>query len=423
MRQRRWWGLALTALAVGFIAWFTLRPAPEDISAVARTPFLCLYGCGEQELRDTVLNIALFVPLGFALARWLPGWVAILLCVAATCGIEFTQWGWLEGRDASLRDLLFNSLGGALGVWLAHGWRRVFLPSIPVAARLSAGAALGWLGLVGLTALGVQPSLPETTWWGQWTPELGQFEQWRGTLLDADVNGVAVPNGQAATTGELRLRLRRDPAVVTARIRTGPAPIRLAPIVSIFDGEEREVFVLGQRGPDLFFRIRTGLFVAGLRGPLVRFPDALALPPGELVIVRGGIVDRGWQLQVSTATATRTWSTRWSAGLLWTGFLPFTYLMGREVPILNALWLGAMLLPMGYWLGRATDRRRASLWLVLIVGLGLGLLAPLAGLSASPPLEWLGSLLGGAAGLAAGAATARRGPVASSGPLVTSTPT
>jgi hypothetical protein len=109
--------------------------------------------------------------------------------------------------------------------------------------------------------------------------------------------------------------------------------------------------------------------------------------------------------------------------LLWTGFLPFTYLMGDEAPLLNALWLGLLLLPAGYWLGRATDRRRGMIWLVLIVGLGLGILAPLAGLSASPPLEWLGSLLGGAVGLAAGAATGRRGAKAVPDPLVTPTPT
>ena len=423
MRQRSWWGVALTGLAVLFIAWFTLRPSPEDISKVAQTDFLCLYPCGEQELRDSVLNIVLFMPLGFALAQWLPGWAALLLCVAATCGIEYTQWGWLAGRDASLRDLLTNSLGGGAGIWLASGWRSLLLPQTRAAARLGAGAGAGWLVLVGLTAVGVQPSLPASRWWGQWAPHLGQFELWRGTLLGAQVNDLPLPNGESRNSAALRRALQADEALVTARILTGPAPTEVAPIVSSFDDEEREIFVLGQRGADLVFRIRTGVFAAGLRGPLLRFPGALSLPPGEPVTVRGGIADRGWTLQVTTPAGTRSRHARWSAGLLWTGFLPFNYLMGGEAPIFNALWLGLLLLPAGLWLGRGTGPGRAALWLVLIVGLGLGLLAPLAGLSASPPLEWLGSLLGGAVGLATGAASVRRETRAASAPPMIPTPT
>ena len=395
-----------------FIAWFTLRPSPEDISRVARTDFLCFYPCGEQELRDAVLNIALFLPLGLGLGRLLPAWAAFLLCVAGTCGIEYAQWGWLAGRDASLRDLVTNAAGGGLGVWLAHGWRAVLLPPPPLAGRLGFGAGLMWLALVGLTALGVQPSLPDTAWWGQWAPQLEQFEQWRGTLLDANLNGAPIPPGEAANTAELRQALASNQAIMAARILTGPQPAELAPIVSIFDGEQREIVVLGQRGPDLIFRIRTRMFASGLRGPLVRFPDALTLPPGEAVTVSGGIVDRGWQLKVTTATTTRSWNARWSAGLLWTGFLPFTYLIAPEAPLFNALWLGIMLLPAGYWLGRTPDVRRAVIALVLIVGLGLGVLAPLAGLSPSPALEWLGSLAGGAVGLLSGAATGLRQPAA-----------
>ncbi|MDZ4864190.1 MAG: VanZ family protein [Gemmatimonadota bacterium] len=421
MRQRSWWGVALTAVAVAFIAWYTLRPSPQDIQKAAQTDFLCLYACGDQALRDTVLNIVLFVPLGFALAWWLPGWAAMLLCIAATGGIEYTQWGWLAGRDASLRDLLTNAIGGGLGLWLAHGWRRLLLPTPAAATRLAASAGSSWVAVVGLTAVAVQPSLPDTTWWGQWAPQLGQFEQWRGTLLDADVNGVTVPNGAAASTGALRRELLSDRAIVTARILTGPPPTETAPIVSSFDGDQREIFVLGQRGNDLVFSIRTGLLAAGLRGPLVRFPGALALPPGEPVTVSGGIADRGWQLQVTTATATQTSDMRWSAGLLWSGFLPFTYVMGPETAPLNALWLGLLLLPAGYWLGHATDRRRALLWLGLIVGLGLGILAPLAGLSASPLLEWLGSLVGGAAGLRAATASRGRGAMAPPEPRITPT--
>ena len=145
MRQRSWWGVALTGLVVLFIAWFTLRPSPEDISKVAQTDFLCLYPCGEQELRDSVLNIVLFMPLGFALAQWLPGWAALLLCVAATCGIEYTQWGWLAGRDASLRDLLTNTLAAVRASgWRADGARSSCRRRVSPPGSAPAPAPAGW---------------------------------------------------------------------------------------------------------------------------------------------------------------------------------------------------------------------------------------------------------------------------------------
>ena len=66
-------------------------------------------------------NIALFVPLGFLLCQAFPAvprWLAWVLCAAASAGIEGYQY-LFPGRDASLRDLVMNALGGALGVALS----------------------------------------------------------------------------------------------------------------------------------------------------------------------------------------------------------------------------------------------------------------------------------------------------------------
>jgi glycopeptide antibiotics resistance protein len=70
---------------------------------------------------EFLANIALFVPLGlfFVLLlgrrRW---WLAMLLSVVTTLGIEFSQQ-YISGRVPDVRDIIANSLGGAIGALLA----------------------------------------------------------------------------------------------------------------------------------------------------------------------------------------------------------------------------------------------------------------------------------------------------------------
>jgi hypothetical protein len=82
----------------------------------------------------------------------------------------------------------------------------------------------------------------------------------------------------------------------------------------------------------------------------------------------------------------------------------------------TALWLAALLLPLGYWTARWTGRwtagRRSIVPIALAAAwLTAGLLAlPLAlGFAAATAMEWLGSVLGVAAGWALAALLARWG--------------
>src|SRR5688572_6319026 len=97
------------------IAVATLMPAETDVTL----PASCVF-CGQFGGVDFVLNIVLFVPLGVGL-RWLLGsWLASgLVGAATTLVIETLQWRLIPGRDASLGDLLANTLGALLGAWLA----------------------------------------------------------------------------------------------------------------------------------------------------------------------------------------------------------------------------------------------------------------------------------------------------------------
>ena len=74
---------------------------------------------------DTLLeigaNVALFVPIGFLAAWWLPRgrrWLGLLAGIALSTCAELAQAAFLPDRVASARDVVANSLGVLLGILL-----------------------------------------------------------------------------------------------------------------------------------------------------------------------------------------------------------------------------------------------------------------------------------------------------------------
>lgn len=389
------WGLPLTLLPLAFIAWFTLQPAPDAAESAARVPWTCLYPCGDQALRDAILNVLLFIPLGLALRQWLPASLAILLGLLTTCMVEFAQVAWILGRDASLRDILTNGLGAGLGVLLASGWRLLLFPGRAHGRLLAAVGFACWVGVVGATAWLVRPSLPPIMYWGQWAPELGQFETWQGRVLAADLNGLPLPSGRLGISRAVRERLQLDSVMLTARAVVARPPRRIAPIVSVFDSEQREIVLLGQRREGLVFRLRTGLRAVELGTPTILLPRLPTHLPGDTLTVSGGVVHGAWVVRAETRTERAEQRVPFSAGLMWSALIPFTPLLGPFTMVWSACWLGGLLLPVGYW-----ARRGGVPWPVTVIAAAAGL----AGLSQAAGLGWppwsdhaglgLGALLG-----------------------------
>ena len=152
--------VALLILALGAILWLTLKPLPAQAEAAQLTPWTCVF-CGTQGTADVLLNIALFVPLGAALA-WLGiGRVGVLLTgFALSLAIELSQATLVAGRDPALGDLLANSVGALVGASLALQAPRLWRPSVSLARRLAFGAGLAWLALNLATAWLVLPTAP-----------------------------------------------------------------------------------------------------------------------------------------------------------------------------------------------------------------------------------------------------------------------
>jgi glycopeptide antibiotics resistance protein len=112
---------------LAIVGWLTLSPQSADrtdgvlwqlalvFDRYAATDWITF------NLLEFVANIAMFVPFGlfFVLllgrGRW---WLAILLGVALTLGIEFAQQ-FIPNRVSDPRDLLSNSVGATIGTVLA----------------------------------------------------------------------------------------------------------------------------------------------------------------------------------------------------------------------------------------------------------------------------------------------------------------
>lgn len=347
-------GVALSTAGLLFIAAMTLVPLPDEAASVVATPLWCLI-CGDVGATDAVVNVLLFVPFGAGLGFGGLAWrLAILIVGTTTLAIEGVQMSLLIGRDASLGDLVNNTLGAGLGFASAHSWRAWLRPPPRVSRRLGLAGAILWLGLLGATAWALAPALSLQPYWALWAPDLHEFERFRGSVIAASVNGEALPPGRSPDSERLRERLLSNPTVLEVSVTAGGATNRLAPIVAVFDELRREMVLLGQERRDLVFRARTRAVALRFRTIAIRLPNAFAARPGDSVHVTGGFADRRYHISTWSANHSRTRNLSLSPSWGWALLLPFDYAFGSEVRWLSFLWVAGLLLPLGYWAGRGS---------------------------------------------------------------------
>jgi glycopeptide antibiotics resistance protein len=118
----------VTFLYLGVVAFITLGPQPLDEGTDSLVWRLLRFVARFESLHwltysvlEFLANVAMFVPVGlFVLLllgrrRW---WLATVLGIGLTCGIEFTQM-FLPTRVSDPRDILANSVGAFIGVIVA----------------------------------------------------------------------------------------------------------------------------------------------------------------------------------------------------------------------------------------------------------------------------------------------------------------
>jgi hypothetical protein len=387
------------------IAAATLVSLPAQAEAVAQTSVWCLL-CGSLGAVDVILNVALFCPLGGALRLHgcrLRSIVGLSLAVSLT--LELLQGG-IPGRDPTISDVLTNTVGGLLGSWAVTWWPHFIHPRPRTAAALAAAWAALWLGQTAGVAWLLQPSLPRSWYWGQLAPDLRQFEQFYGTVRSASAGTLGIYIGRLARSPEIRQALLEG-APLRGTTTRGTRTPGLAPIVSIFDQQQREIALLGRWGNDLVYRFRTRTFDFRLRPPAIGFANALAGGADEMVDLSGRydpdsaafVValrgDTGEPVQRRLAL-----DAQWG----WSLLLPFPYAHGPEAAWWTGLWLLVWMVVLGYW--SWAYHPAAVLAAGVVAALGLGPLPALLGLTPAAGYEWVVA----ASGLTTGAALAiRRG--------------
>ena len=121
MRSHRWaiWGLAAYVVVVAFIV---LAPVSYSDIVVAIWSWvrnglgIDSFGAGWVEAAG---NVVMFIPLGFLLTLvFRHPWYGTVLALVLSAGVELAQIV-IPDRVTSLRDVVSNTLGAAIGAFLA----------------------------------------------------------------------------------------------------------------------------------------------------------------------------------------------------------------------------------------------------------------------------------------------------------------
>lgn len=331
----------LGALYILVVLIVTLQPQP-----VGETERLvgCIV-CGRRGLADALLNVVLFVPFGALFATRWRALTTILAAAALTIAIEAAQLV-VPGRDASAGDILFNTLGAALGVvliryagtWLADRYRR------PAAI----GYAAVLIGVFFLTGWLLQPRTPPGPYAAQLAPELAGYDTFPGVVRAAGLAGQPVRAGP--TRGS-----EAWPTVIGlggplgASIVTGPPTDGVAPLVQMTDRNGYEVALLAVDGGDVVYRRWNYARRVRFDAPAPRVYAGLdTLPPGSQLLINAQTGDRG---TCFTIDRTVHCGFAWDIGDGWR--------LLRDLPTANpdvqqaigALWLMLLALPLGWLAG------------------------------------------------------------------------
>lgn len=317
---------------------------PEHYDAAQRAQ---CYLCDPIRLPDVIRNLALFVPFGAGLGLLrLRIVTTLVVALVLSAAIEALQLA-IPGRESSLGDLLCNAMGAAAGAALARRHALWLRPPAGIAARMSLAAAILGAALVAGTGWLLTWSYTPTTWYAGWVPELGYLGGYRGYVVDARIGDVPLPGGGPLSDTEAVRRFLRAGAPVRVRAVAGPDPERLSPLLTIHDGEHREMLILGAEHGDFVYRQRTRGSDIGLEQPSIRIPGALAgSPPGAVLEIE--VSRRDGNICVAINEVGRC-GLGFSAGRAWATLFRIPDAVWLVRRSLDALWIAGIALPVALW--------------------------------------------------------------------------
>lgn len=256
----------------------TLSPGGEG----GGTPSAFCVLCGSNGGADLLLNVLLFVPLGFTLARGrMRPLQALLIGGLVSAGVELAQF-LLPDRAPTLRDVVTNASGAGLGAFIFCA-----LPQLLRRSRVSVASLLLSVALPGAfsaaTAWLLGPTLrPTARLQSIWSPEFARRgNRWDGRIESVTLGGTAMPDGPVAVTPAVREAITSGAPL---RIVAQAAPGRVAymPILRLAPEIDESLIIVSQAGESIVIFPRSAAADLRLRTPGVRFPDVLRnVRPGE----------------------------------------------------------------------------------------------------------------------------------------------
>lgn len=394
--------LAVAALIASLtaIATLTLTPVP----GISTLSFWCLK-CGERYAVDVALNVFLFVPLGVGLGLSGIGFRrAALIALACTCLIETLQF-WIPGRDASVRDIMANFLGGMTGIALGRDWRVLARPNHRAARVVGAFALALWVLTQALTAWAMQISPPSEPWWSQRLPERDNYPAYfKGTLLEFSLGTVEMRENDelpSETTVELRKQLLAGAPLKVVVTDVGKTR-RLGAVAIISGGPVNDVVWYAFDGRDGVYGATVHGTLIGLRTPTVRIPNVVFHTPGDTIELTGSYHHGVYELRSRSLGGARLFVMHASPSMGWAFVLPFPlYAFDPNTLWLTALFVFAVWCLFGYWNARSVEPSNVivpAAQMIVAVVLGLWAIPMVFAIPVAHWSEWLAAIAGAAVG-------------------------
>ena len=386
----------LLVVAIACILAATLTPAGAEL----QPEFSRCLVCGARGYSDAIVNLILFAPLGATLAlNGRSGPRPVLAAGLLSCCVELAQIV-IPGRDPSLGDVCFNTLGAAAGQALFFLGARWIMPTARAAARLSALAGVVAAGVFALTGYLLAPSFPRLPYFAWWTADRPELAWVHGRVLQAALGSLSLHPTHRPLPPEVRsLLIAGTPLRVEAI--AGPRMPNLGPLVSIEDRWRRDIVLVGPDRTDLVLRYRARSADLRLDAPDIRLRGALReVQRNDTLHITARPAADGYCLSLNHVEACHLWFT---VGTGWALLLYPKHFPLWAQQLLDAGWVAGLLVPLGVWM----RRRGESLLAVGLVLWGLSALPGQVGLSPTPWREWVGAACGVCIGIAVGV-TARR---------------
>lgn len=312
----------------------TLTPMAGSREAVSTFCILC----GTYGTADFVLNVMIFVPLGYLTARVINSEVrALIFVVCATVVIEIVQ-NLIPGRYPTLGDVVANAIGGSLGIWTMRV--RSVRPVIRLFRGQQAAARAAPFALTAalvLTVVLLRPALPDTIYYGQWTADLGQFAQYDGQVHSVRVGTVDIPGHRLETSATQAIYGIAQGAPLTLDFLAGSPTPDLAPILSVFDEHQVEVLVVGVDSEAIVVRMRRRAESLDFHAPEVRF-ERLHPTEGIESTIRLTYADGAFCIRLEGVKSCRSAATPARGWSLFTGISLPSWASG----FLDAAWLALL---------------------------------------------------------------------------------